>query len=171
VVRYADDFIVTARDKGSLEKAQNQIQLWIWKRYFKTINGNKWTFACSVSGCQGIEKDIYLYPIASTPIQRHIKVKGEVSPDDPSVKEYWDERNQRSGKSYWARGSKHYLIAQNQKWKCPICGEPLLNGEGIEIHHIVPVTQGGLDDITNLQHVHIPCHKQVHSKSKSTHLK
>jgi RNA-directed DNA polymerase len=32
VVRYADDFIVTARDKGSLEKAQAQIQQWMSER-------------------------------------------------------------------------------------------------------------------------------------------
>ncbi|MEB3145541.1 MAG: reverse transcriptase domain-containing protein, partial [Cylindrospermopsis raciborskii 1523720] len=29
VVRYADDFIVTARDKESLKKARNQIQQWL----------------------------------------------------------------------------------------------------------------------------------------------
>ena len=32
VVRYADDFIVTARDKESLEIAQNLIQAWMSKR-------------------------------------------------------------------------------------------------------------------------------------------
>jgi RNA-directed DNA polymerase len=32
VVRYADDFIVTARDKGSLEKAKIQIQQWLLER-------------------------------------------------------------------------------------------------------------------------------------------
>ena len=32
VVRYADDFIVTARDKGSLENAQIQIQQWLSER-------------------------------------------------------------------------------------------------------------------------------------------
>jgi RNA-directed DNA polymerase len=32
VVRYADDFIVTARDKESLEKTQIQIQQWMSER-------------------------------------------------------------------------------------------------------------------------------------------
>jgi RNA-directed DNA polymerase len=32
VVRYADDFVVTARDKVSLEQAQIQIQEWLSKR-------------------------------------------------------------------------------------------------------------------------------------------
>jgi RNA-directed DNA polymerase len=149
----------------------NKNSKWVFKAYFKTIQGKKWTFACNVS--DRLEKKIILslYPIAYTSIERHIKVKGEASPDDPSLKEYWDKRNQKSGKSYWAKGSKYYLIAQNQKWKCPICGEPLLNDESIETHHIVPVAQGGLDDISNLQHLHTPCHKQVHSKSKFSSLK
>ena len=32
MVRYADDFIVTARDKESLEKARIQIQQWMLER-------------------------------------------------------------------------------------------------------------------------------------------
>ena len=149
----------------------NKNTMWVWKAYFKTIKGVKWTFACNVSDRLDKEVLLSLYPIDKTPIERHTKVKGEASPDDPSLKEYWEIRNQKLGKSYWAKGSKYYLLAQNQKWKCPICGEPLLNGESIETHHIVPVAQGGLNDISNLQHLPTPCHKQVHSKTKSTSLK
>jgi RNA-directed DNA polymerase len=150
----------------------NKNTTWVRKAYFKTINGNKWTFACTTSEHRSMVDRIYsLYPIAYTPIERHVKVKGEASPDDPSLKEYWDKRNQKLGKSYWAKGSKNYLIAQNQKWRCPICGELLLNGEEIETHHIILVAQGGLDDISNLQHLHTPCHKQVHSKTKFSSLK
>ena len=112
-----------------------------------------------------------LYPIAYTPIERHVKVPGTASPDDPALQEYWDKRNQKFGKSYWAKGSKYYLVAQNQKWKCPICGQSLFNSEEIETHRIVPVAQGGLNDISNLQHLHTPCHKQVHTKTKTTSLK
>jgi RNA-directed DNA polymerase len=114
---------------------------------------------------------VILYPIAYTPIERHIKVKGEASPDDPSLKEYWEKRHQKLGYSYWERNSRNYKIAQNQNWKCPNCGEPLFNGEEIETHHIVPVAQGGLDDLENLRHLHKACHKQVHTKPKSTRLK
>jgi RNA-directed DNA polymerase len=144
---------------------------WVQKRYFKTINGNKWTFATSTSDRRGKEKDLILYPIAYTPIERHIKVKGESSPDDPSLKEYWKKRHQKYGKSYWERNSRNYNIAQNQNWKCPICGESLFNEEEIETHHIVPVAQGGRDDLENLQHLHKACHKQEHSKSKLSRLK
>ena len=140
---------------------------WVRKRYFKTINGNKWTFATITSNRRGKEKDLILYPIAYTPIERHVKVKGNASPDDPSLKEYWEKRHQKYGKSYWERNSRNYKIAENQNWKCPICGEPLFNEEELDTHHISPVAQGGLDSIENLQHLHRTCHKQEHSKSKS----
>jgi RNA-directed DNA polymerase len=149
----------------------NKNKRWVMKRYFKTIKGNKWTFATTISDRRGKEKDLILYPIAYTPIERHIKVRGEASPDDPSLQEYWEKRHQKFGKSYWEKNSRNYVIAQDQNWKCPICGDPLFNGEKIETHHIVPVAQKGLDDISNLQHLHTACHKQVHSKSKFSSLK
>ncbi|WP_293122811.1 group II intron reverse transcriptase/maturase [Microcoleus sp. bin38.metabat.b11b12b14.051] len=149
----------------------NKNSKWVYKSYFKTINGVKWIFACNVSNRYDKEIIMSLYPIAYTPIERHVKVAGTASPDDPSLQEYWDKRNQKLGKSYWAKGSKYYLVAQNQNWKCPVCGQSLFNSEEIETHHIVPVAQGGLDDISNLQHLHTPCHKQVHIKTKTTSLK
>ncbi len=149
----------------------NKNTKWVKKRYFKTINGNKWTFATTTSDRRGKEKDLILYPIAHTPIERHVKVKGKASPDDPSLGEYWEKRHQKYGRSYWEKNSRNYKIAQNQNWNCPICGERLFNGEEIETHHIFPVAQGGLDDLENLQHLHKACHKQEHSKTKSNCLK
>ena len=143
----------------------NKNTKWVQKRYFQTLNGNKWSFACKGER-RGKEALLALYHIGSTPIERHIKVKGEASPDDPSLREYWEKRHQKAGKSYWEKNSRNYKIAQSQSWKCPICGEPLFNGEEIETHHIVPVAEGGRNDTDNLQHLHKACHKQVHSKSK-----
>jgi len=114
---------------------------------------------------------IVLYPIAKTPIVRHIKVKGDASPDDPSLKEYWDSRQQKFGKTRFDQGSKPYKIAENQKWRCPLCGEPLFNGEETDIHHIVPVVEGGTDEMENLQHLHTACHKQVHKTQVKSLLK
>ncbi|MEQ9238139.1 HNH endonuclease [Coleofasciculus sp. E2-BRE-01] len=143
----------------------------IRKRYFKTIKGNRWTFACTTSDRQGKDKEVILYQIASTPIERHIKVKGDASPDDPSLKEYWYKRHRKLGKTRFDKGSKLYKIAENQDWKCSKCGELLFNGEEIEIHHIVPVAEGGTDDVENLQHIHKPCHKQVHKIPVKSRLK
>ena len=93
-------------------------------------------------------------------------VKGTASPYDAELKEYWENRSKKLGKTRWAKGSKYYQVAENQNWKCPTCGNILLNGEEIETHHIVPVKDGGLDDTKNLIHLHEACHKQEHNKTK-----
>jgi RNA-directed DNA polymerase len=72
--------------------------------------------------------------IASTSIIRHIKVKGNASPHDSSLREYWNNRKLKQGKNYWAKGRKYYLVANNEDWKCLVCGEDLFNGEQIEFH-------------------------------------
>jgi RNA-directed DNA polymerase len=149
----------------------NKNSRWIRDRYFKTIKGVKWIFACNTNDRRGNDKVLTLYPIAYTPIERHIKVKGDASLDDKTLREYWENRHLKQGKSYWERNSRNYKIAQNQNWHCPVCSEHLFNGEKIETHHIILVVEGGRDDISNLQHLHKACHKQVHSKSQSNRLK
>lgn len=144
----------------------NKSKTWVKNKYFQSSKGNQWTFMCKGTGRIGKEVTHILYNIASTPIIRHIKVKGDASPDDSSLREYWNNRKQKQGKNYWAKGSKYYLVANKQNWKCPVCGENLFNGEQIETHHIIPVKDGGDDSTDNLVHLHKACHKQVHSKSK-----
>lgn len=149
----------------------NKPAKWVQKRYYSSFRGRNGTFMCKGTGRRGQEKSHILYNISSTPIVRHIKVKGSSSPDDPSLREYWQKRTTDYGKKYWAKGSKYEAIAKFQNWKCPVCGDSLFNGESIETHHIVPVAEGGTDDEQNLKHLHKACHKQVHSKTKLTGLK
>jgi RNA-directed DNA polymerase len=149
----------------------NKSATWVKQRYFHHPKRSEWTFACDTKNRQGEKSVLTLFNIGSTPIVRHIKVKEGASPDDPSLKEYWEARQQRSGKIYWERNSKLYRAAQNQNWKCPICRESLFNGESIETHHVVSVASEGLNDYNNLMHMHHACHKQIHLKSKRTGLK
>ena len=152
--------------KWSKRRHPQKGKRWIYDRYFRTINGVKWQFSCETKGRRGNSKLNTLFDIAKHPIIRHIKVKGTASPFDAEMSDYWEDRHKKLGKSRWAKGSKYYQIAKNQQWKCPVCGNVLLNGEEIETHHIVPVKQGGTDDAVNLTHLHKACHKQIHSKSK-----
>lgn len=149
----------------------NKSKKWVQNRYYSRFGGDNWTFMCKGTGRKGKEKSCILYNISSTPIIRHIKVKGSSSPDDPSLREYWQKRATDKGKKYWAKGSKYEAVAKFQNWKCPVCGDYLFNGELMETHHILPVAQGGSDDTENLQHLHKACHKQVHTKSKLKGLK
>lgn len=139
---------------------------WVKNKYFSRIRGVDWTFCCMAEDRRGNKKLLSLYNVATTPIVRHTKVKGEASPFDAELKDYWFNRQTKQGRTRWAKGSKYEQVAKIQEWKCPVCGEHLLNSEEIETHHILPVNQGGSDDTENLIHLHTACHKQVHTKSK-----
>ena len=145
----------------------NKSKQWVKDKYFRKWKNVNWTFMCEGISRTGKGKLFILTNIAlDVPIIRHVKVKGESSPDDPSLIKYWEDRSKSMGKKYWAKGSKYERVAKNQKWKCPICNDPLFNGEEIETHHIVPVKLGGSDDTENLVHLHRACHKQEHSRKK-----
>lgn len=170
VFSYISSEVWIALWRWAKRRHPNKSKRWIANRYFK-IRGKGWEFTCNVKDRKGNNKEISLFNIAKIPIERHIKVKGTASPDDPNLTKYWDKRAAKSGKAIWEKGSKYYQIAQNQGGKCPICGEYLSNGEAIETHHIVPMTKGGSDDIDNLQHLHKICHKVVHSGKRTVKAK
>ncbi len=140
---------------------------WVKKKYFHVVNGVDWTFCCMTEGRKGKQIPNYLYNIAKTPIVRHIKIAGTNSPFDADLDDYWKKRNTKLGKIQWAKGSKYEQVAKNQNYKCPNCGQFLINGEDVETHHIIPVKDGGSEDTENLIHLHTACHKQEHSKTKS----
>ncbi len=100
------------------------------------------------------------------PIQRHIKVKGKASPDDPALDTYWIKRQTQYGKTYWGKGSKLRYVAENQNWQCPVCGEHLFKGEELHTHHKIPVEKGGTDRTENLIHLHKVCHQHLHQTGK-----
>jgi RNA-directed DNA polymerase len=93
-------------------------------------------------------------------IERHVLVKGKSSPDDPSLREYWKQREKALAKNLTSSSQR---IAKKQNYLCPMCGESLFNGENIHRHHIVPRHQGGKNTYANLQLVHSLCHQKIHS--------
>jgi RNA-directed DNA polymerase len=153
--------------KWALRRHPNKGKDWIKGKYFRTLDRRQWTFAATVSDRRGKQKIIAVIKTAKIPIVRHIKVKDTNSPDDPTLAKYWKQRQTATGKTRWDKGSKYYNIAENQKWNCPICGENLFNGEELHTHHITKVKDGGVDDESNLVHLHKACHVHIHTSRKS----
>ena len=55
-------------------------------------NGRQWTFNATVSTRDGSKKTVTLVQLMDIPIERHVKVRGTASCDDPKLKEYWTKR-------------------------------------------------------------------------------
>ena len=100
---------------------------------------------------------------AWTKIERHALIPKTNSPDDAMLREYWEIRKSKRNKSEATKLNKRRRkIAERQKFRCPVCGESIFNGEPTQIHHLIPKKDGGKDNINNLVHAHTYCHHKIH---------
>lgn len=132
---------------------------WYWKqvRYWGRMNlarKDNWVFGDKHTGG-------FLLKFAWFDIRRHALVIGTHSPDNPNLREYWQERNKTKVKNLPPREQR---IAKNQGYVCETCKVSLFNGEELHVHHVKPRKDGGKDDIHNLRLVHLYCHQQIHRK-------
>jgi RNA-directed DNA polymerase len=137
-------------------KHPNKPKYWRKAKYWGRLNPSspsEWVFGDKQSG-------IYLLRFSWFSIRRHVLVKGRASPDDPSLREYWQKRNAARAKDLMPNREK---IARKQSGICPVCRESLLNGEELQIHHKKPIKEGGKDTYSNLQLLHLYCHQQTHA--------
>ena len=140
---------------------------WIHRKYYKTIDKDKMNPYAKSDGKR--KKEIVLVNAAKDiPIIRYEKVKGGNSPLDPELSEYWTKRKTKMGKTRFAEGSKYEKIYKRQNGICPVCGEPIDLEDDFELHHIVPIKDGGTNADKNLVFLHKHCHKAKH---KNLHYK
>ena len=130
---------------------------WVKERYWRTIKGNAWTFATSDSSTRRT-----LRRHVSTPIQRHIKVKGRASPFDGNLL-YWAKRLKNHPLMKTALGK----LLQKQQGKCRWCELLFREEDQIEIDHITPKSEGGGDELSNKCVLHRHCHDQRHAKHEA----
>jgi len=87
----------------------NKSRAWKKGKYFSA--GNDGAFSVWVHRTEGQSRVLKLYRMASTQIQRHIKVKGAANPYDPHYTEYFDQRRSFVGRVRW--GGRPAVSAAN----------------------------------------------------------
>jgi RNA-directed DNA polymerase len=130
-------------------------QAWRKEKYWGKLNKERddhWVFGDKQRGG-------YLLKFSWFSIIRHPLVRGTASPDDPRLGEYWWERQRVHARHLTPSDRK---IGLSQGWACPYCQMPLMNGEELHRHHRIPKGQGGSDDASNRELVHLYCHQQQH---------
>lgn len=127
---------------------------WVKRKYWRTIEGNTWTFATP----EGPEQQVLRWH-AAIPIQRHIKVKGNASPFDGNLL-YWAKRLKDHPLTKTTQGK----LLQKQQGKCRWCELLFKDGDQIEIDHITPKSEGGGEELSNKCALHRHCHDQRHAK-------
>jgi RNA-directed DNA polymerase len=163
--------------KQTFQKVDNHLwrALWGWAKRQHPKKPKRWTYRryCEV-GTYGAtfyahSRDRRGQPIRlrlerrpAIPIVRHVKVKGDASPDDPTLQAYWDSRRCKMGRHRVAKGRTLSGIAEAQRWQCPGCRQALCDGQEVHLHHRLPGCAGGRDARENLQGLHAACHRQRH---------
>ena len=125
-------------------KRSHNTKSWKWRvaRYFgrkQPGRTDKWVFG----GDKG-----HLIKLQWIPIKRHVMVKYDASPDDPTLRAYWEEREKR--KSALLPTQRLRELAKRQKGKCLRCHSSLHNEEELHVHHIIPKSKGGENALSNL---------------------
>ena len=129
---------------------------WMQDRYFGGLNPKRdanWVFGDKRTG-------MYLLKFGWFPIERHVLVQGNASPDDAKLRDYWARRNIAQAKNLKPSRCR---IAMRQHGRCLRCGESLFNGEELHVHHKVWKRLGGQDTTSNYELVHLYCHQQIHA--------
>jgi len=78
--------------KWCLRRHPNKGKKWVMNRYFTMSRGRRWRFFATCSDTYGQRLEMAVTNITTIPIKRHVKVKGTASPDNPELREYWEQR-------------------------------------------------------------------------------
>ena len=114
-------------------------------KYWRTVGNRNWCFST--------EDGMELFTHKSTPIVRHIKVKGEASPFDGNWT-YWSKRRGE----YPETPARVASLIKKQRGICSHCGLYFTSTDIVEVDHIKPTSLGGKDTYDNLQLLHKHCH-------------
>jgi RNA-directed DNA polymerase len=137
---------------------------WVAKTYFGLQEGsrNEWRFFGLWKG-----ERLFLKKYSDVKIVRHVVVKNNMDPDDPSKEShsYWQKRDANRQLMALKGQTGRITIAKRQYHTCPICNETLYNEEELHVHHIRPRKNGGTNVVSNLVLLHEICHRQIHSST------
>ncbi|NEO65646.1 MAG: restriction endonuclease [Moorea sp. SIO4G2] len=138
----------------------NKSKTWVNKKYWGTKTEkpkNPWDTPIVDNWIFMTSEDNYLPKHAKTKIVRHVKVKESRSTFDGDLT-YWGNRMAKHPEMSSQKGK----LLKRQKGKCAHCGLTFKEGDVMETHHIIPRSQGGNDQLKNLELLHLHCHDEKH---------
>jgi RNA-directed DNA polymerase len=149
-----DHLIWQALWRWARRRHPNKGERWTKARYFRRIKGRDWRFA---------EKDKALLTLMSFRKKPHIKVDGSRNPYSPEDEDYFDARLARKMESDLKGRRKLAWLWYWQEGLCPCCNQKITKETGWHIHHVIKRSEGGSEQMSNLQLLHPNCHRQHHA--------
>ncbi|WP_454730851.1 MULTISPECIES: group II intron reverse transcriptase/maturase [Cupriavidus] len=140
---------------------------WVRRKYFGSIGERNWVFGTRIAESNGSSYWLELYSLASTPIRRHKKIRGDYHPFDPAQERYGETLRQERMLESMLHRKQWIKLYMSQRGLCAVCEGKITKETGWEDHHIEYRTHGGSDALGNRVLLHPDCHKQVHHYGKT----
>ena len=106
---YIDHHIFKALWRWAKRRHPNKNMAWIKKRYFQSTRTRDWIFANNVKQSDGEITTAKLFDASSVQIKRHVKIKADATPYDPT---YFVYLRKRTGTKY----GLEQLIGSKAEW-------------------------------------------------------
>ena len=134
---------------------------WVRSKYFKTVNNRNWVFSAPTSD----GKDYYrLLYAGDFKVEKHIKIQAKTNCYPPEDELYYEDLKTRRLKQSVAGNQKLKRLVIRQSGKCTVCKQAFNRRDIWDVHYIIRRVDGGSDNLSNLEMLHMNCHKQLHSQ-------
>jgi len=160
---YVDNVIFKRLWRWARRRHRNKSKSWVKKKYFQTHEGSDWVFTGVRFTKKGEPYPVRLMKASSVRIKRHILIHREANPYDPGWESYYEARLHEKLSATLAGRERIWTLWEDQQGRCPMCGELLIEESEWQVHHIHWRVYGGGDELSNLQLLHLNCHRQLHS--------
>ena len=162
-----DHSIFSSLWKWARRRHPNQSPRWFKPKYFAQRGNRDWSFFGETCDDEGQTNKVWLHYAKSTPIKRHVKVKGEANPYDPTYETYFEEREgAHMLETFRGTRTLRYLWYE-QRGLCTLCHTKITQITGWRLHYCVSRVMGGSAGATNRVLLHPECHDRVHRQRLS----
>jgi RNA-directed DNA polymerase len=137
---------------------------WRKQKYFALHRGQDWSFFGETCDDEGQPSQVWLRHARSTPIKRHVKVKGDANPYDPAYETYFEHREGTHMQATFRGTRTLRFLWHEQSGLCTVCNTKITRITGWRLHHCVPRVMGGSHSAENRVLLHPECHDRVHNQ-------
>lgn len=162
-----DHLIFSSLWQWARRRHPNKNSRWRKTKYFARRGNRDWSFFGEICDDEGRPSKVWLYYAKSTPIKRHVKVKGEANPYDPAYETYFEAREGAHMLDTFRGTRTLRYLWHEQNGFCPVCFTKITRITGWRLHHCVARVLGGSRSAENRILLHPECHARVHRQHLS----
>ncbi|HEV2732304.1 MAG TPA: group II intron reverse transcriptase/maturase, partial [Terriglobales bacterium] len=144
-----DHSIFSSLWKWARRRHPNKSPRWFKPKYFAQRGNRDWSFFGETCDDEGRPRKVWLYHAKSTPIKRHVKVKGEANPYDPTYETYFEEREGAHMLETFRGTRTLRSLWYEQRGLCTLCNTKITRVTGWRLHYCVPRATGGSTAASN----------------------